>query len=898
MDALISEKDVETKIIHPLFHDILGYPDESLNYAKSVKITLGREKKTKQTDLVVSHKGKRLIVVEAKRPTEPVQTGFEQADSYAFALETPYSLITNGKSLVLRGYYSFNTKINIIEDQIEELKKDDWKRVKDLISYANILASIEPANKVAQPNPERIKNYRRYFRRIHDEIRDGDKLDPVASFDELSKILFLKAAEEEWITKNGGQTVLSMDKVEEFEKIGKGLEYVNDWFAKATREFYPEIFEEHTKINLSLNTIKHVLGLMGDFHIKNGEVDIKGRAYEEFLPSQLRGKGLGQYFTPRRIVNFMVDLAELSIYDTVVDFACGSGGFLIKAYERMKHLTDMLPDGTWQRLGITKDSFFEDIKQRQIYGIDAEPRAARTAKMNMLMWGDGKRVVRGNALDTKDFNGNEYSPQEYDTETGQGGCSLILANPPFGGAEKNQEILKRYKLGSRDYERKSQRTEILFLEKGLKLLKPQGRMLIILPQGILSNKDYEYVRDYIHSQAEIRAIVTLPTHSFVQSGVQIVKTCILYLQKFTPEKKKLYDDKTKNLKPEQIRKHIRLDDDFDYRIFFGSAEFIGFEPSGRSIVKPGEKTDLDLLLEDSDNENLTPSQNIDLLEFAERYYNEKPLKRAEQTIRGTERGLKTSFFLKLSDTEERLDTAYYYFRAQTKGLIDTFSSIDGSVTEVKSRFRPQTDEEKDSEYPILTVSNDGKVSLNEYRKGEEFTQSYKKVKAGDIAYNPYRVNIGSIGVVPPELDGAYVSPAYVVFRMSERSPVYLVDLLRAPFYKLYIDVVATGSIRDSLAFSLLRNIKIPKLTPEQENQIANNIESIDGSILELDNSVETQKSKRVDEIHGILRGYMSKKELPKQTKEELGITQAQFHYLLDKASQPLNPKSGQEKSET
>ena len=103
------------------------------------------------------------------------------------------------------------------------------------------------------------------------------------------------------------------------------------------------------------------------------------------------------------------------------------------------------------------------------------------------------------------------------------------------------------------------------------------------------------VRDYIHSQAEIRAVISLPTHTFVQSGVPTVNTCILYVQKFTVEKKAYYDAATTNLQAAEIRKLIRSDAEFDYSIFMGTAEFVGFEPSGRSIIEAGEKTDLDLL---------------------------------------------------------------------------------------------------------------------------------------------------------------------------------------------------------------------------------------------------------------------------------------------------------------
>jgi type I restriction enzyme M protein len=102
-------------------------------------------------------------------------------------------------------------------------------------------------------------------------------------------------------------------------------------------------------------TLQAVLGLMRPFHIKNGDVDVKGRAFEEFLPAQMRSAGLGQFFTPRPVVNFVTGRASVSIHDVVVDFSCGSGGFIIKAFEQMKRHVDQLPAGTVRRLGTTRD---------------------------------------------------------------------------------------------------------------------------------------------------------------------------------------------------------------------------------------------------------------------------------------------------------------------------------------------------------------------------------------------------------------------------------------------------------------------------------------------------------------------------------------------------------------
>ena len=853
LNIIESERDIETKLVYPLFKDTLGYPEESIQTDYPVKLTFGRQKTTKKADLVAFHNGKPVLVVEAKKPTETLQSGIDQVDSYAFALQTPYSIVTNGRRFILRGYYSFNSRINILEESVEELKKNNWKKLKELISFANVLSSMsEQENKVERPDEQKIKDYRRFFRSIHNIIRDGDKLDPAGSFDEMSKILFLKAAEDEWKKQKGGQSVLTPERIEELETLGTGRDHVNMWFSKVTREFYSDIFEENTKINLSLQTLKQVLSAMQGFHVRSGEVDVKGRAFEEFLPTQLRGKGLGQFFTPRPVVNFMVDLAEISIHDVVVDFACGSGGFLIKAFERMQRLVDQLPDGTWDRLGVNKDEFMDDIRVGQLHGIDAEPRAARTAKMNMLMWGDGKNVVRGNALDDVDFNGKAYEPTEYDPEVKNSGCSVILANPPFGSAEKKPEILRRYELGSKRVERGSQKTEILFLEKGVKLLRPQGKMLIVIPQGILSNESYQYVRDYLHSEVEVRGIVSLPTHTFVQSGVQTVKTCVLYVQKFTEEKRKLYEEQTKGKNVDQIRTLLATNSDFNYPIFMASAEFVGYEPSGRLIVKKDEKTDLDLILEDFVKQQVISTPDIDVIEFAKNHYDEKPLRRVEQTIWGTQKGLKTSFVVNFSEIENRLDPPFYFLRYQVGDILNSFEPLAGVIKEHSERFRPRTDEEMDAEYPILSVTNDGKISLNNYLKGEDFTQSYKRVSKGDIAYNPYRINIGSIGVVSEEYDGAYVSPAYVVFRSTQYDPQFLVHLLRSPFYKMYMDVVSTGSIRDSLSFDTLGTIRTPQIKESKQQKINQEFNRIEGGISELLQSVDTQKEKLISSLHTIL----------------------------------------------
>lgn len=863
-----NEREVEVRLLHPLFRDILGYPDSELDWGLPVPMQLGRERKTKEADLVAKYHGKPVITVEAKSPNEPVMAHLGQVDSYAFYLQTPYSVITNGHQFLLRGYYSFNSRINVIDETVDHLTSDKWRKLQNLISFANIQTTIrEPENALHVPDVEKIKDYRRFFRKIHSAIRDRDKLDPAAAFDELSKLLFLKAAEDEWRLKAKSKPVLTAEKIEEWESLGKGRAkgIVNEWFQAATDELFPGVFDDHPQLNLSPGTLATVLEMMRPFHVKNGDVDVKGRAFEEFLPSQLRGEGLGQFFTPRPIVNFMVTLADISIHDVVVDFACGSGGFLIKAFEQMQKGVEQLPSGTLQRMGFSRKELLEDIKATQICGIDAEPRAARTAKMNMLMWGDGDRVARGNALDTKDISGTAYTPREYAPKDQGSGCTLILANPPFGSKEKDPDVLKQYVLGSKNQAKASERTEVLFIEKGLKLLRPEGRMLIVLPQGILSGESNSRVRDLIHSQAEIRAIVSLPTHTFVQSGVPTVNTCVLYVQKFTDEKKQLYDAKVAGLSDVEIRRLLRTDPDFDYPIFMGTAEFIGYEPSGRMIVAPSEKTDLDWLYEDFTNQAAISRPDMNLFEFANRYYGDKSFRRKDQVVRGTVKGLKTAFVVHLKDTEDRLDPPFYLFRYQAGDLITSLTPLGDTIEEGKTRFRPTTDDELDTEYPMLSVSSDGKVTLNEYVRGESFARLYrpKKVRHNDFVYNPMRANIGSIGLVPKELDGSLTSPDYVVFRSKKLNPEFLLSLLRSPFYRMYIDVVSTGSIRDRLYFTNLREMRVPEVGTTEQAVVAEMIRRTESEMEQLLEELAAQKAKGMDRLHQLVdaSGAQTKKDV-------------------------------------
>jgi type I restriction enzyme M protein len=152
---------------------------------------------------------------------------------------------------------------------------------------------------------------------------------------------------------------------------------------------------------------------------------------------------------------------------------------------------------------------------------------------------------------------------------------------------------------------------------------------------------------------------------------------------------------------------------------------------------------------------------------------------------------------------------FYYMEDIPNIKGETISLDENIIEEVITKINPT--EEPDKEWCIVEVSQNG-IFLGDTIKGCEFTQCYKIVRAGDIVYNPYRVNIGSIGVVPKHLDGALASPAYVVIRLKTRNitPTYIVSILKHSRYMRVIMNYSISSARASLPYSELTRIKIPK----------------------------------------------------------------------------------------
>lgn len=806
-----------------------------------------------EADVVIENEAhEKIIVIDSKAPDEPLENYFNQIDSYAFYLETPVSILSNYYRTVVRVYLAGNKKEIVFDRDIESMKKDNFSEFKSIIDkYVSDKLEVTAIEKIIADNEKnRITDYRRLFRQIHTKIRSIDKLNPLTSFDEFSKILFIKIIND--IIDEDER--LTPQRIRLYGSTKAQAKYIDDWFQEKVREYYPGIFANNEKISASPNTLCIVLDMLNDkFDLKDSLTDIKGRAFEEFLPSQLRGKGLGQYFTPRSIVDFIIEMADISITDKVLDFASGSGGFLIKAFDKKRQLINETQQQYLDLLGKTREELLEETKT-QIFGIDADPRAVKTARMNMLLWGDGKQIQHGNGLDTKDYTGHPYYAKEYNEDEPESGVDVILANPPFGSDEDEQSILKNYYLSKKEKKKdddgkeyivnKKEKTEHLFIEKAYKMLRPNGRLLIVLPEGIFSNEDSR-VRDFILSHFMVETIVKLPKHTFVMSGVDTINTVILIARKNTKERM----DKVRLLdKTTWINKNDKM------AINFALVNQIGYEPSGKILFNGYEHTDLKTVANKIINNDFS-TIIADPLEYAELEFGDND--KNESWKKPMVKFLRIGF----EDVPKRLDPTYYFFYEETKDILSSFVNL--NISEDNFRRERLTEKELNEDieriykYVSVVKTFDGEIVGLEEKTVDDILSTQKssipqKVLKGDVVFNPYRINTGSVIYVDSDEENLITSPAYIVLKNLDINVKYFVQLLKTPFMKYQIQVLASGSVRDNFSSAGLYALKIPNISIDEQNK---QIEEVHNSIGEIRDYM-TKVDEHIELINKVLTDFV------------------------------------------
>ena len=552
------------------------------------------------------------IVVECKAENIKIhEEDYYQGSNYALYAGASFFVTTNNRETkyfhVIQG--KIPKKLNEIVTIPKASEVESEKRIKEILSQTKTFSREE---------------FTALLLKCHNIIRNNDKLSPEAAFDEISKILFIKIDFERRFKGSQVFTLAQFIKQEQdyerftrptLAKRGIDKPYMQVLFDNTKIAYENDhLFEENESIKIRETSFKSILSLLEKYNLSDTSDDVKGIAFEQFLGRTFRGE-LGQFFTPRTIVDFMTEILDPQEGELICDPCCGSGGFLIKAFDYIKEaiekdiqtqkdkfkdqLMAQYPenmseaqqielnskiDKVFKQLNTELEHIYSNnsdeysrldvLSYKSIFGTDANPRMARTSKMNMIMHGDGHGGVHHHD-GLINING-----------IFEGRFDVILTNPPFGASvakdqyieqddiEDNNERIEYYKnLYGAEYLRQlkelqrianivpgddkklkkeksllnfyetgkmSALTEVLFIERCLRLLKPGGRMGIVLPEGVLNNSNLQKVREYFEGQAKIILICSIPQDVFIKAGAT-VKPSLVFLKKFTEEERQQYD---------------------------------------------------------------------------------------------------------------------------------------------------------------------------------------------------------------------------------------------------------------------------------------------------------------------------------------------------------------------
>jgi type I restriction enzyme M protein len=769
------------------------------------------------------------LVVDAKATTESLEDWVGQCGSYCHELNKRFDsnpadmfVLTNGVRLAL---YAWDKDSPLLELNFEDFNegKRKYQKLQELIGEKATLARIR--NRADEDRESRLKakvgehlfrkegidEINSAFAWCHQYIYRKDNLSQAAAFNEFIKLTFLKLLSDKRVhEKYHGDT-----KKEEFTVPADDVSFSTSWieklepetdnpvadisFVKLRKLLEDEITEGRKKrmfdpdetLSLSPETIKGVIEKLENIDLYSIDHDLNGRLFETFLNATMRGKDLGQYFTPRSVVQMMIQLSALDEVNTakncpiVLDPCCGSGGFLIDALATLWRSTEQNQSLSDARRNEVK----YEITQNNVIGLDIgrDPPIARIARINMYLHGDGgSRIFQADALDKSVTIPDRLSPEKKQElrelaslVNADGLADVILTNPPFSKVyqskhEPEKKILSKYECGTISVKgnktaKSSVKSSILFLERYWEFLKTDGRVIAIVDDSILGSKTYKDARVFIRRKYIIEAVISLPGDAFQRSKAR-VKTSVIVLRKKTdPEESQpgifMYyctavgvDDSPRQRSLPIDRENRKLAQDEIRRV---SSLYRQFKAGkAKKWVVPGKK-----LTDRMDVKSCLPRPERLVPTWKRAGTNVLPLHELVDVF--DEDNLTDSDVLYTADSEERVT----FLRIRYDGWAERGDEIEASGTN----------------YSVLL-----------------------RVRENDIVISNINAVHGAIAVVPASLDGCVVSNEFTICRARRGVDPKMVWLLaRSPEARSDLVVLASGIGRTRVRWENARNLKLP-----------------------------------------------------------------------------------------
>jgi type I restriction enzyme M protein len=557
------------------------YPSFDIKVDFAIKIWEGDKQKAKKAPLAVMHEGKEepyilILIANPKANPTDKSNGASELEQWLVDTETAqYGCWTNG--------------IETIYFQKKKTKfETDIFPVNDFPRYGEDASSIYTTDRrrlrVATGN-----NLLYAFKRCHDYIHANQGGSKEQIFWEFLKLLFAKIEDE----THSGRPRFAIRSAEE-RNDADGQKEVRDRVEKLFKEVksrseFKGLFDSQAEgILFNHETVSYIVAQLEKYDFIHSSVDVKGVAYETIVGPTLEGTK-GEFFTPRNVVKMTVKMLDPKPGDRIYDPACGTGGFIVMAFNYVSEKLRQKHKAKWKNKNKPTESeekaLFDEIHQTgyNIFGTDFNSNLVKAAQMNMIMNNDG----RGGLYSVNSLKDPSQWPKEVSQKIQLGSMDYVMANPPFGAKIKidSREILEHYDLAhgwSRTEDGKWQQEanvknalepEVLFVERCIKLLKPgKGKCGIVLPDSILTNPGYAYVRFWILQNCEVLASIDLPVETFLpRTGTQ---TSVLILRRKSDQEKLM-----ESMSGEMA----------GYDIFMANVKKVGKDRRGSFIYKKDEK---------------------------------------------------------------------------------------------------------------------------------------------------------------------------------------------------------------------------------------------------------------------------------------------------------------------
>lgn len=543
------------------------YAGKELRTEKYIDIAVYNEKDPSVLDMIIECKRPSVTDVDKVYGSDQA-SAYEQMRSYCkLSDQNPkIGAIVNGANL--QNFYEspwFKEQLSIDFFPANGEDIDSWKEnrrytIKYLLlhdklkteSLKDIVLKVEQrfaANESSEKAFDEI--FKLIFAKLYDEKQSQDDLEEILRLQKRESIELKDIDDSEF-------NILKF-RVKEADTLDEVYENISTLFSDAKDE-WPGVFPSDAILDMSSSTVKSCVKELQDVKLFNSNLDIIDDAFEHLVNLNQKGV-MGQFFTPRYVIDMCVKMLNPQPQEKMIDTAAGSCGFPM-------HTTFHV----WQQLNPAAGNVLASNKKtndqlkyvrNNVFGIDFSERSVMVGRMLNIIAGDGHtNVIHLNTLDyanwKKTYKDNDRWRENYTTgfsklvkmsanptssndkvKFGSFNFDILMANPPFAGDINIKEQLKLYKLAYKPNKKLQNKVgrDILFIERNLNFLKPGGRMAIVLPQGRFNNSTDKYIRDYITENARVLAVVGLHVNTFKngKSGTS-TKTSVLFLQKWTDEK--------------------------------------------------------------------------------------------------------------------------------------------------------------------------------------------------------------------------------------------------------------------------------------------------------------------------------------------------------------------------